>query len=38
MVRPSVNKPAYFFFARGSSQRCAMRFATSKPTLWRVRA
>ena len=37
-VRPAVNRPPYFFLARGRSQRSAARFATSKPTLWRVRA
>jgi hypothetical protein len=37
-VRPSVNRPAYFFFARGSCHLAPSSFATSKPTLWRVRA
>jgi hypothetical protein len=37
-MRPSVNRPAYFFFARESCQRAPSSFATSKPMLWRVRA
>jgi hypothetical protein len=37
-VRPSVNCPAYFFFARGKDHLAATSFATSKPMLWRVRA
>ncbi len=38
IVRPSVNRPAYFFFAFGRSQRRPSSLATSKPMLWRVRA
>ncbi len=37
-VRPSVIRPAYLCFARGSCQRFASAFAISKPTLWRVPA